>query len=81
MPMASGLVKRVVEKGDIFLVIENTIYAANVSWGGIRQEVRRATLWDILRGCSKIIGGRSDALPKKKRLFYVDVKVSRGVVV
>lgn len=69
MPMASGLVKRVVEKGDIFLVIENTIYAANVSWGGIRQEVRRATLWDILRGCSKIIGGKERRFAEKKETF------------
>ncbi len=38
--MASGLVKRVVDRGDIFLVIENTVYVANVSWSGIWQEVR-----------------------------------------
>ncbi|CAM9439190.1 unnamed protein product, partial [Laminaria digitata] len=35
LPMASGLVKRVVEKGDVFLVVENAIYVANVSWSGI----------------------------------------------
>ena len=39
LPMASGLVKRAVERGDIFLVIENTVYVANVSWSGIWQEV------------------------------------------
>lgn len=37
--MASGLVKRVVDRGDIFLVIESTVYVANVSWSGIWQEV------------------------------------------
>ncbi|CAM9193761.1 unnamed protein product [Scytosiphon promiscuus] len=37
-PMASGLVKRVVDRGDIFLVIESTVYVANVSRNGIWQE-------------------------------------------
>ena len=38
--MASGLVKRVVDRGDIFLVVKNAIYVANASWSGaISQEV------------------------------------------
>eukprot|EP00752_Nemacystus_decipiens_P007665 g6853.t1 len=38
LPMASGLVKRAVDRGDIFLVIENTVYVANVSWSRVWQE-------------------------------------------
>lgn len=37
--MASGLVKRAVERGDIFLVVENTVYVASVSRDHIWQEV------------------------------------------
>ncbi|CAM9640751.1 unnamed protein product, partial [Ectocarpus sp. 12 AP-2014] len=38
LPMTSGLVKRAVEQGDIFLVIESIVYVANVSWSSIWQE-------------------------------------------
>lgn len=37
--MASGLVKRAVERGDIFLVVEQTVYVANISWNSVYQEV------------------------------------------
>lgn len=40
LPMASGLVKRAVDRGDIFFVIESNVYVANASWSGIRQDVR-----------------------------------------
>lgn len=39
LPMASGLVKRAVDRGDIFLVVANTVYVANASWSGIWHEV------------------------------------------
>ena len=37
--MASILVKRAVDSGDIFVVIKNTVYVGNVSRNGLRQEV------------------------------------------
>ena len=43
--MASGLVKRAVDRGDIFLVVENNVYVANVSWSGVWQEVTEQRLF------------------------------------
>lgn len=45
LPMASGLVKRAVDRGDIFLVVENNVYVANVSWSGVWQEVTEQRLF------------------------------------
>lgn len=42
--MTSSLVRRTVKKGGIFLVIEDTVYVANVSWNGVWQEVGQLVL-------------------------------------
>lgn len=87
--MASGLVKRVVDRGDIFLVIENTVYVANVSWSGIWQEVCRCTQsaqmvllggWGDLQGG---VGGRGrggGAGNGERGLWSIDARVLFHVV-
>lgn len=49
--MASGLVRRAVNSGDIFLVVATTVYVGNVSWSGVWQEVRRSPAYDCKFGC------------------------------
>lgn len=39
LPLASGLVRRAIEGGDVFLVVEGSVCAANASWSDIWLKV------------------------------------------
>lgn len=68
--MASGLVKRVVDKGDIFLVVESTVYVANVSWNGIWQEVRKEEQLFF-------VGGREGLFKRVDRVSSIGTQIMR----
>lgn len=69
LPLASGMVRRVVERGDVFLAVQGSVCVANASWTSVPNEVRSFPLAHSIPPGRESPSGMSDPIAAARRLL------------